>query len=151
MARDTTRFVGVESERDELEDSNSSCRLRFPSSSATMAKKLVHWALETIGSSSLSSLKLPENPADESAAESVEENNSATLQYVNSQLLAHGFTHNKGLSLDGTSEEDAESVLKCLVAMLGQRMVSFILNDILGAILRRTLCFSLLTFFCRRT
>lgn len=137
MARDTTRFVGVESERDELED-NSSCRLRAPSSSATMAKKLVHWALETIGSPSLSSLKLPENPADESAAESVEENNSATLQYVNSQLLAHGFTHNKGLSLDGTIKEDAERVLKCLVAMLGQRMVSFVLNDILGAKLRRT-------------
>lgn len=88
-----------------------------------MAKKLVHWALETLGSPSLPSLKLPGNPEDESTTESTEESSTATLQYVNSQLLAHGFTHGNGLSLEGTSREDAEKVLKCLVAMLGQRMV----------------------------
>lgn len=91
-----------------------------------MAKKLVHWALETLGSPSLASLKLPGNPEDDSTtdSESSEESNSATLQYVNSQLLAHGFAHNSGISLEGTSKEDAEKVLKCLVSMLGQRMVS---------------------------
>ena len=88
-----------------------------------MAKKLVHWALETLGSPSLPSLKLPGNYEDESSTASSEEDNHATLQYVNSQLLAHGFTYQPGLSLEGTSKEDAEKVIKCLVAMLGQRMV----------------------------
>lgn len=91
-----------------------------------MAKKLVHWALETIGSPSLSSLKLPAHQEEDSTTESTEENNTATLQYVNSQLIAHGFTHGPGLSLDGAGKDDAEKVLKCLVAMLGQRMVSFL-------------------------
>ena len=90
-----------------------------------MAKKLVHWALETLGSPSLPSLKLPGHAEDESMTDSSEESDTATLQYVNSQLLAHGFTHNSGISLEGTSKEDAEKVLKCLVSMLGQRMVSF--------------------------
>jgi hypothetical protein len=90
----------------------------------TMAKRLVHWALETLGSPSLPSVALPGDPADESTStSSTEENNVATLQYVNSQLLAHGFTYQPGLSLEGTSTEDAEKVLKCLVAMLGQRVV----------------------------
>lgn len=88
-----------------------------------MAKKLVHWALETLGSPSLPSLKLPGNSEDESSTESSEENNTATLQYVNSQLLAHGFTYQPGLSLEGTSKEDVEKVLKCLVGMLSQRVV----------------------------
>ncbi|EKM50715.1 uncharacterized protein PHACADRAFT_213607 [Phanerochaete carnosa HHB-10118-sp] len=86
-----------------------------------MAKKLVHWALETLGSPSLPSLKLPGNYEDESSTESSEES-TATLQYVNSQLLAHGFTYQPGLSLEGTSKEEAGKVLKCLVSMLGQRM-----------------------------
>lgn len=88
-----------------------------------MAKKLVHWALETLGSPSLPSLRLPGNYEEESSTESSEENNTATLQYVNTQLITHGFTYQPGLSLEGTSKEDAEKVLKCLVAMLGQRMV----------------------------
>ncbi|GJE93866.1 Afadin and alpha-actinin-binding-domain-containing protein [Phanerochaete sordida] len=87
-----------------------------------MAKKLVHWALETLGSPSLPSLRLPGNYEEESSTESSEENTTATLQYVNTQLIAHGFTYQPGLSLEGTSKEDAEKVLKCLVAMLGQRM-----------------------------
>ena len=86
-----------------------------------MAKRLVHWALETLGSPSIASEALHGHPADESTstASSTEESNAATLQYVNSQLLAHGFTYKPGLSLDGASTEDAERVLKCLVAMLG--------------------------------
>ena len=48
---------------------------------------------------------------------------TSTLQYVNSQLIAHGFAHSPGLSLDGLSNGDSEKVVKCLFGMLSQRMV----------------------------
>ena len=48
---------------------------------------------------------------------------TSSLQYVNSQLMAHGFVRCPGLSLDGLAQGDSERVVKCLLAMLGQRMV----------------------------
>lgn len=48
---------------------------------------------------------------------------SSTLQYVNSQLVAHGFARAPGLSIDGISNEDGQKLVKCLMAMLSQRMV----------------------------
>lgn len=48
---------------------------------------------------------------------------SSTLQYVNSQLIAHGFARAPGLSIDGISNEDGQKLVKCIMAMLSQRMV----------------------------
>lgn len=48
---------------------------------------------------------------------------SSTLQYVNSQLVAHGFVHAPGLSIEGISNEDGQKLVKCILAMLSQRMV----------------------------
>jgi len=49
---------------------------------------------------------------------------TSTLQYVNSQLVSHGFARAPGLSLDGLSHADTERVVKCLLGMLSQRIVS---------------------------
>lgn len=78
-------------------------------------KKIVSWALDVSMSPILAS------PGNDS---SVADTTSSSLPYINSQLIAHGFTHKPGLSLDGTSKDDAERVVKCLLAMLGQRVVS---------------------------
>lgn len=78
----------------------------------TTPKKLVHWALDM----SFSGFGSPLSDA------STEANSSSSLQYINSQLIAHGFTHSPGLSLDGLSKEDTDKVVKCLLGMLGQRV-----------------------------
>ncbi|KAA1470163.1 hypothetical protein DENSPDRAFT_928667 [Dentipellis sp. KUC8613] len=77
-------------------------------------KRLVHWALEYSNSSFASPI------SEASSSESV--NSSSTLQYVNSQLVAHGFAQSPGLVLDGLSNSDSEKVVKCLMGMLSQRM-----------------------------
>ena len=84
---------------------------------AKTPKKLVHWALEV----SMSDVGSPFSEAS-SVADS-----TCSIQYINSQLIAHGFTHKPGLSLDGTSKDDADRVVKCLLAMLSQRIVSSLL------------------------
>ncbi|KAJ3555581.1 hypothetical protein NM688_g2497 [Phlebia brevispora] len=80
---------------------------------AKTPRKLVHWALDT----SLSDLGSPFSTASSSDADS-----TSSLQYINAQLVSHGFTYKPGLSLDGTSKEDADKVVKCLLAMLSQRI-----------------------------
>lgn len=80
-------------------------------------KKLVHWALDP----SLSDFGSPFSEGSSSNTDS-----SSSLQYINSQLISHGFTHKPGLSLDGTSKEEADRAVKCLLAMLSQRIVSFL-------------------------
>ncbi|CDO68386.1 hypothetical protein BN946_scf184815.g33 [Trametes cinnabarina] len=77
-------------------------------------KKLVHWALNA----SLSDLGSPFSDASSSASCS----STSSLQYINSQLIAHGFTHGEGLSLDGLAKEDADRVIKCVLSMLSQRI-----------------------------
>ncbi|KAI0769209.1 Afadin and alpha-actinin-binding-domain-containing protein [Irpex lacteus] len=79
---------------------------------AATPKKLVHWALDLAKSPSVSS------PGSESSTDSC----SSSLPYINSQLIAHGYTHQPGISLEGTSKDDAERVVKCLLSMLSQRM-----------------------------
>ncbi|PSR73506.1 hypothetical protein PHLCEN_2v10647 [Hermanssonia centrifuga] len=81
---------------------------------AATPKKLVHWALDMSASPFASSFS---EASSSSAGDS-----TSSLQYINSQLIAHGFTHNPGLNLEGTSREDAAKVVKCLLAMLGQRV-----------------------------
>ena len=78
-------------------------------------KKLVHWALDV----SLSGLGSPFSEA--TSSDSIA---TSSLDYINAQLLAHGFTHEKGLSLDGLAKEDTDKVIKCLLGMLSQRIVS---------------------------
>src|SRR6266436_3749944 len=77
------------------------------------AKNSVHWAPSPI----LSPL------SDQSSSSSFTSSSSA-IQYINSQLISHGFAVPPGLSLDGLSATDAESVTKCLLSMLSQRVVS---------------------------
>lgn len=50
-------------------------------------------------------------------------NSSSTLQYINSQLIAHGFARPPGLSFEGLAKEDEVRSSKCLLGMLNQRMV----------------------------
>jgi hypothetical protein len=47
-----------------------------------------------------------------------------SIDYLNAQLVAHGFTHGNGLNLDDLRGPDQRTVLKCLTNMLGQRLVS---------------------------
>ncbi|KII85992.1 hypothetical protein PLICRDRAFT_115132 [Plicaturopsis crispa FD-325 SS-3] len=77
-------------------------------------RKHVEWGLDI----SLSELASPgfSNISSESMA------STSSLQYINSQLVAHGFSNSPGLSLDGLSNSDSERVVKCLLAMLGQRV-----------------------------
>lgn len=57
-----------------------------------------------------------------------------TLQYINSQLVAHGFAPSPGISLEGLDFADTNKAVKCLMEMLGQRVVSrdFSLNVVKG-------------------
>ena len=48
---------------------------------------------------------------------------TSSLQYLNSQLVAHGFAHNPGISLGGLSTANTESVVKVLLSLLNQRVV----------------------------
>lgn len=51
---------------------------------------------------------------------------TSSLQYLNSQLVAHGFAHNPGISLDGLSTSNMESVVKVLLSLMNQRVVRFV-------------------------
>lgn len=85
-------------------------------------KKLVHWALDV----SMSEFGSPLSQVSSDSTTS-----TSSLQYINSQLIAHGFTCAPGLSLDGVGNEDMDRVVKCLLGMLSQRVVS--LSTPLGA------------------
>ncbi|KAH9958819.1 Afadin and alpha-actinin-binding-domain-containing protein [Russula dissimulans] len=75
-------------------------------------KNTVHWAPSPV----LSSL------SDTSSVSSSPISSASTLQYINSQLISHGFAVHPGLSLDGLSTADAEGVTRCLLSMLSQRV-----------------------------
>lgn len=47
-----------------------------------------------------------------------------SLDFLNSQLVAHGFAHGNGLNLTDMRGRDQQQLLKCLSNMLGQRVVS---------------------------
>ncbi|KAF8581520.1 hypothetical protein K439DRAFT_1662257 [Ramaria rubella] len=61
---------------------------------------------------------------------------TSTLQYVNSQLVAHGFARSPGISLDGLAVNDNERVVKCILALLSQRMEDLGRTEELGSKLR---------------
>ncbi|KAJ7066444.1 Afadin and alpha-actinin-binding-domain-containing protein [Mycena amicta] len=70
-----------------------------------MSHKGVHWAAEP----SLSDIS-----SDVLA--------TSSLEYINSQLVAHGFAPAPGLSLDGIVAADLDRLVKCLLGMLSQRV-----------------------------
>ncbi|KAF5379646.1 hypothetical protein D9757_009236 [Collybiopsis confluens] len=48
---------------------------------------------------------------------------TSSLQYVNSQLVAHGFAPGpNGISLDGLGARDIDKAVKCFLGLLGQRI-----------------------------
>jgi hypothetical protein len=49
---------------------------------------------------------------------------TGSLQFINAQLLSHGFIYGQGLSLDGLDRPECDKVVKCLLGMLSQRVVS---------------------------
>ncbi|KIK35209.1 hypothetical protein CY34DRAFT_812336 [Suillus luteus UH-Slu-Lm8-n1] len=77
-------------------------------------RKLVHWGLDV----SISDLGSPcsEGTSSDSVA------STSSLEYINSQLIAHGFTHSPGLSFEGLSNSDTDQLARCLLAMLSQRV-----------------------------
>ncbi|KAJ6527277.1 Afadin and alpha-actinin-binding-domain-containing protein [Mycena vulgaris] len=75
---------------------------------ATTPKKGVHWGFDPSFGSPFS---------DASAMIS-----TSSLDYINSQLVAHGFAPAPGLSLDGVAPADLERAVKCLLGLLSQRV-----------------------------
>ncbi|KAH8091643.1 Afadin and alpha-actinin-binding-domain-containing protein [Cristinia sonorae] len=94
----------------------------------TPKKTVVHWALDA----SLSDFGSPFSEA--SSAES--SSSTSSLQYINAQLIAHGFTQHPGLSLDGMQKEDSERLVKCLLGMLSQRIEDMSRTEDFGAKIR---------------
>lgn len=82
---------------------------------AGQSKKQLHWAVQFASS--------PIASSDSRDTSSIADPAPATLQYVNAQLIAHGFASAPGISLDGLSGSKADSMVKTLFALLGQRMV----------------------------
>lgn len=81
----------------------------------------VHWDLD--GPSSILNSPFFNNTYDSSVV------SSSSLEFINSQLVAHGFVPSPGLSLEGISNDDSARVVKCLLGLLSQRMVSIVLNS----------------------
>ncbi|KAF8075153.1 Afadin and alpha-actinin-binding-domain-containing protein [Lyophyllum atratum] len=77
-------------------------------------KKGVQWDINDI---SLSGLASP--MVDGSMLSMI---STSSLEYINSQLVAHGFAPSPGLSLDGIGNSDLDRVAKCLLGMLIQRV-----------------------------
>lgn len=82
---------------------------------ATTPAKAVHWDTKDLSPSLLCS------PVFEGSTESYI--STSSLEFVNTQLIAHGFASSPGLSLEGLSGTDSNRVVKCLLGMLSQRMV----------------------------
>ncbi|KAJ6619949.1 Afadin and alpha-actinin-binding-domain-containing protein [Mycena sp. CBHHK59/15] len=77
---------------------------------ATTPKRGVHWGIDepSLGS-----------PFTDASSAMI---STSSLDYINSQLIAHGFAPAPGLSLDGIANADLERVVKCLLGMLSQRV-----------------------------
>lgn len=82
-------------------------------------KKAVHWRNNDISLSEICSPSFSFNGSMEESMAS-----TPSLEYINSQLVAHGFVPSPGLLLDGVSNSDQQCVIKCLFGLLNQRVVS---------------------------
>ncbi|KAF8628716.1 hypothetical protein AX17_005938 [Amanita inopinata Kibby_2008] len=80
---------------------------------AANPKKSVHWntndSLSDLGSPSFASIT-----SDSCTPPS-------SLEYVNAQLVAHGFAAPPGLSFDGISNASSQRIANCFLELLGQR------------------------------
>lgn len=74
---------------------------------------------------------------------------TSSLQYLNSQLVAHGFAHSPGISLDGLSTPNMESVVKVLLSLMNQRVVRFLCSSAFGGLTNGDCgdCFSVFCLF----
>ncbi|KAE9394655.1 hypothetical protein BT96DRAFT_1047208 [Gymnopus androsaceus JB14] len=81
---------------------------------ATPAHKIVHWNSASPGYSDI------ESPSCQFSDDSII--STSSLQYVNSQLVAHGFAPAPGIDLEGLSKGDMDRAVKCLLDLLSQRM-----------------------------
>lgn len=45
------------------------------------------------------------------------------MDYINSQLMAHGFVQSPGIVLGEIASADSERIVKCFLGMLSQRVV----------------------------
>jgi hypothetical protein len=88
-------------------------------------KKAVHWKNNDISLSELCSPSFNFNGSMEESMVS-----TSSLDYINSQLVAHGFAPSPGLVLDGISSIDQERVVKCLFGMLNQRIVGHLVTHL---------------------
>lgn len=79
-----------------------------------------HWLLEAYDS--MDSINVSAQGMSFFSASDIYEPTS-TLQYLNAQLVAHGYARTPGISLEGLSVADNEKVVKCILGMLSQRMV----------------------------
>ncbi|KAG2137745.1 hypothetical protein BD769DRAFT_1435929 [Suillus cothurnatus] len=82
---------------------------------AATPQKPVHWAPDV----AISDFGSPCSEA--TSSDSIA--STYSLEYINSQLVAHGFTHSPGLSFEGLSSSDTDQLARCLLAMLSQRVV----------------------------
>lgn len=80
---------------------------------APAQKNTVHWAPSPIQSPL----------SDTSLTSTTSIHSTSTFQYINSQLISHGFALPPGLCLDSLSSSEADGVTKSLLAMLSQRVV----------------------------
>lgn len=90
---------------------------------ACTPRKLVHWSTDN----EVNEFVYGSPYSDASSSDSI--NATSTLQYINSQLVAHGLARGPGISLDGLSKEDTEKATKCLLGMLSQRIVRIAESD----------------------
>lgn len=73
-------------------------------------------ALNDVSLSAMNSISIDDSVASIDAASS--------MDYVNSQLMAHGFVQSPGIVLGNIASSDSERIVKCLLGMLSQRVVS---------------------------
>ncbi|KAJ3745716.1 Afadin and alpha-actinin-binding-domain-containing protein [Lentinula detonsa] len=97
---------------------------------ATPARTTVHWSSET---SEYSDLRSPLSQAQISDDSFV---STSSLEYINSQLVSHGFSSAPGVCLDGLSKGDMDKTVKCFLDMLAQRMKDMSRTERLTAELR---------------
>ncbi|KAF6761811.1 Afadin and alpha-actinin-binding-domain-containing protein [Ephemerocybe angulata] len=93
---------------------------------AATPKRSVHWNFDDI---SFSELNSPSGSSESFVS-------TSSLEYANSQLLAHGYVERPGLCLDGSSNKDQERVVKCLLKLLGDRMTDMARTEELTTKLR---------------
>ncbi|KIK52336.1 hypothetical protein GYMLUDRAFT_88727 [Collybiopsis luxurians FD-317 M1] len=84
---------------------------------ATPARRSVHWSSN--GNTDYSDAGSPSSQFSDDSIVST----TSSLQYVNSQLIAHGFAPGPiGISLDGLEKRDMDRAVKCFLDLLAQRM-----------------------------